>query len=113
MAQNNYCDTSKKIAEAASLLISHSISTTSDKKTAVRITNTTESSFLIKKNTQIAEISVVTLAIQVHQAGGHGNPQYDSGRLSGSDYIFEQINQNKPATTTGERLLIPDTRKSW
>ena len=49
-----------KFTEAASLLISHSISTIIDKKTAVRITNTTESSYLIKKNTQIAEFSVVT-----------------------------------------------------
>ena len=49
-----------KFAEAASLLISHSISTIYDKKTAVRITNTTESPYLIKKNTQIAEFSEVT-----------------------------------------------------
>ena len=45
--------------EAASLLISHSFSTIIDKKTAVRITNTTESPFLIKKNTQSAELSGV------------------------------------------------------
>ena len=49
-----------KITEAASLLISHSISTIFDKNTAVRITNTTESPYSIKKNTQIAEFSVVT-----------------------------------------------------
>ena len=48
-----------KFTEAASLLISHSVSTIIDKKTAVRITNTTESPYLIKKNTQIAEFSVV------------------------------------------------------
>ena len=60
MAYNRYCDTSGKITEAASLLISHSISTIIDKKTAVRITNTTESPYLIKENTQIAEFSVVT-----------------------------------------------------
>ena len=46
--------------EAASLLLSHSISTITDKKTAVRITITTESPYSIKKNTQIAEFSVVT-----------------------------------------------------
>ena len=57
MAYNRYCDTSGKVY---SLLISHSISTISDKKTAIRITNTTESPYLIKKNTQIAEFSVVT-----------------------------------------------------
>ena len=49
-----------KFTEAASLLISHSISTIIDKQTAVRITNTTDSPYLIKKNTQIAEFSVVT-----------------------------------------------------
>ena len=49
-----------KFTEAVSLLISHSISTIIDKKTAVRITNTTESPYSIKKNTQIAEFSVVT-----------------------------------------------------
>ena len=49
-----------KFTEAASLLISHSISTIIDKKTALRITNTTESPYLKKKKTQIAEISVVT-----------------------------------------------------
>ena len=36
-----------KLTEAASLLISHSISTIFDKKTAVRITNTTESPYSI------------------------------------------------------------------
>ena len=49
-----------KFTEAASLLISHSISTIIDKKTAVRITNTKESPYSIKKNTQIVEFSVVT-----------------------------------------------------
>ena len=49
-----------KFTEAASLLLSHSISTLIDKKTAVRITNTTESPYSIKKNTQIAKFSVVT-----------------------------------------------------
>ena len=44
--------------EAESLIISHSISTIIDKKTPVRITNTTESPYLIRKNTQIAEFSV-------------------------------------------------------
>ena len=49
-----------KLTKAASLLISHSISTTIDKRTAVRITNLTESAYLFKKNTQTAEFSVVT-----------------------------------------------------
>ena len=50
----------EKITEAASLLISHSMSTIIDKRIAVRVTNTTESPYLIKKHTQIAEFSVVT-----------------------------------------------------
>ena len=52
-----------KFTEAASLLISHSISTIIDiidKKTAVRITNTTESPYFFKKTTQIPEFSVIT-----------------------------------------------------
>ena len=47
-------------AEAAGLLKSHKISTIIGKKAAVRITNTTESPYLFKKNTQTAEFSAVT-----------------------------------------------------
>ena len=43
-----------KFTEAASLLLSHSISTIIHKKIAVRITNRTELPYLFKKNTQIA-----------------------------------------------------------
>ena len=50
----------EKITETASLLISHSMSTIIDRRIAVRVTNTTESPYLIKKHTQIAEFSVVT-----------------------------------------------------
>ena len=50
----------EKFTETANLLISHSISTIFDKRIAVRVTNTTESPCLIKKQTQIAEISLVT-----------------------------------------------------
>ena len=50
----------EKFTEAASLIISHSMSTKIDRKIAVRVTNTTESSYTINKNTQIAEFSVVT-----------------------------------------------------
>ena len=55
----------KKFTEAASLIISHSMSTTNHKKTAVRVTNTTESPYTINKNTKIAEYSVVG-AIQLY-----------------------------------------------
>ena len=49
-----------KFTEAARPLISHSISTIIDKKTAVRNTNTIESPYSINKNTKIAEFSVVS-----------------------------------------------------
>ena len=50
----------EKFTETASLLISHSMSTIIDKRIAVGVTNTTESPYLIKNHTQIAEFSVVT-----------------------------------------------------
>ena len=50
----------EKFTETASLLISHSLSIIIDKRIAVRVTNTTESPYLIKKHTQIAEFAVVT-----------------------------------------------------
>ena len=49
-----------KFTEKASLLISHTMLTKTDKRMAVRVINTTESPYLIKKHTQIAEFSVVT-----------------------------------------------------
>ena len=45
--------------EAASLIISHSMSTIVDRRIAVRVSNTTESPHTITKNKQIAEFSVV------------------------------------------------------
>ena len=50
----------EKFTETASLIISHSMSTTTDRKIAVRVTNTTESLYTINKNTPIAEFSEVT-----------------------------------------------------
>ena len=50
----------EKFTEAASLKIFHSMSTIIDRKIAVRVTNTTESPSTINKNTQFAELSVVT-----------------------------------------------------
>ena len=60
MQQHVLWHTTVKFTEAKSLLNFHSIATRVDWKTAVRITNTTESLNLNKKNTQIAEFSVVT-----------------------------------------------------
>ena len=50
----------EKFTKAARLMISHSISTRSDRKKAVRVTNTTESPYTINKNTQIADFFVIT-----------------------------------------------------
>ena len=50
----------KKFTEAASLIISHSMSTIIRKKIAVRVTNTMESPHTINKKTPIAEFSVIT-----------------------------------------------------
>ena len=50
----------EKFTETASLLVSHSMSSIIDRRIAVRVTKTTESPYLIKKQTQIAEFSVVT-----------------------------------------------------
>ena len=60
MELNRDCDTVGKFTETASLMISHSMSTKIDKKIAARVTKTTQSPYLIKKHTQIAEFSVVT-----------------------------------------------------
>ena len=56
----------EKFTETASLLISHSMSTIIDKRIAIRVTNTTESPYLIKKHTQIAECSVVSTQQSKH-----------------------------------------------
>ena len=50
----------EKFTETASLLISHLMLTIIDKRIGVRVTNTTESPYLIKNHTRIAEFSVVT-----------------------------------------------------
>ena len=49
-----------KIMEAANLLNSQSMSTVIDKKVAFRVRNQTKSSSTIRKNTQLAEFSVVS-----------------------------------------------------
>ena len=50
----------EKFTEVASLILSHSISIIFDRRLAVRVTNTTELPYTIKKNTQIGDFSVVT-----------------------------------------------------
>ena len=50
----------ENFTEAASLIISHSMSTIFDRKIAVPVTNTTGSPYTINKSTQIDEFSVLT-----------------------------------------------------
>ena len=50
----------EKLTETASLIVFQSMSTVIDRKIAVRVTNTTESPYTINKNTQIAELYVIT-----------------------------------------------------
>ena len=51
----------EKLTETTSLLISLAMSAKIFKKIAVTVTNKMESPYLLKKNTQIAEFSIVTL----------------------------------------------------
>ena len=60
MEHNRTVTLLEKFTETASLLISHSMSTLIEKTVAVGVTNRTESPYLIKKATQIAECSVDT-----------------------------------------------------
>ena len=50
----------ENFTETASLLISHSLSTIIDNKVAVRVTNTTETPYLFRNETQIVEFSLFT-----------------------------------------------------
>ena len=88
----------EKFTETASLLISHSILTVIDKRIAVGVTNTTESPYLIKKQTQIAEFSVVTPEQSEHikpvdMATISMIPQGDPDLTA---YLNELLRTNKP-----------------
>ena len=88
----------EKFTETASLLISLSISTIIDKRRAVRVTNTTESWYLIKNKTQIAEFSVVTPEQSKHikpvdMATLSMIPQGDPDLTA---YLKELLRTNKP-----------------
>ena len=87
-----------KFTETASLLISHSLSTIIDKRIATRVTNTTESPYLIKKHSQIAELSVVTPEHSKHikpvdMAILSMIPQGDPDQTA---YLNELLRTNKP-----------------
>ena len=88
----------EKFTETTSLLISHSMSTIIDKRRAVKVTNTTESPYLIKKHTQIAEVSVVT-----PEQSKHIKPVYmamlsmiPQGDPDLTAYLNEHFRTNKP-----------------
>ena len=87
-----------KVTEAASLLISYSMSTKIDKNTAVRITNTTESPYLIKKAAKNSEFSKVTLEQSkvirpVETAFLSLIPEGDPDSI---DYLSKLLRTNKP-----------------
>ena len=88
----------EKITEAASLIISHSMSTIIDRKIAVRVTNTTELPYTINKITQIAEFSVVTpeqskFIKPVDMAVLSMIPENDPDLVT---YLTELLRTNKP-----------------
>ena len=88
----------EKFTEAASLIISHSMSAIIDRKIALRVTNTTESPYTINKNTQIAEFSVVTpeqskLIKPVDTAILSMIPEVDPDLVT---YLTELLRTNKP-----------------
>ena len=74
------------------------MSTNIDKRIAVRVTNTTESPYLIKKHTQIAELSVVT-----PEQSNHKKPvemailsMIPQGDPDLTAYLNELLRTNKP-----------------
>ena len=92
----------EKFTGTVSLLISHSMSTLIDKRIAVRVTNATESPYVIKKHTQIAEFSVVTpeqskhikpVDMTIRSMIPHGDPDLTA-------YINELLRQTNPSRRT-------------
>ena len=88
----------EKNTETANLLISHSMSTIFDQRIAVRVTNTTESPYLNKKHTEIAEFSVVT-----PEQSKHNKPvdmtilsMIPQGDPDLTAYLNELLRTNKP-----------------
>ena len=88
----------EKFTEAASLILSHSMSKIIDRKIAVIVTNTTESPYTINKNTQTAEFSVLTpeqskffkpVDTAILSMIPEGNPDLDT-------YLTELLRTNKP-----------------
>ena len=102
-----------KFTEAASLPMSHSFSTINDKKTAIKNTNTMESPYSIKKNTQIALFSVVTpeqskFIKPVDRAVLNMVPEGDPDLTT---YLGELL--RKKTRTAKQYLLVSDNRNPW
>ena len=100
----------EEFTERASLLISHSMSTIFDKRIAVKATKTTQSPYLIKKPTQIAEFSVVTPEQSKHNKPVDMEilsmiPQSDPDLTA---YLNELLRTNR--TRAGKQhILVPNT----
>ena len=88
----------EKFTETAILLISHPMSTIIDKRIAVRVTHTTESPYIIKKHTQIAEFSVVTPEQSKHikPVGMAILSMIPQGDPDLTAYLNELLRTNKP-----------------
>ena len=92
----------EKFTEAASLILSLSMSTTIDRKIAVRGTNTTESPYTINRNTQNAEFSVLTpeqskFIKPVDTAFLSMVPEGEPNLVT---YLTELLRTNKPTRST-------------
>ena len=100
--------TLEKFTETASLLISHLMSTKIDKRIAVRVTDTTESPYIIKKHTQIAEFSVISPEQIKHikpvdMAILSMIPQGDPDLIA---YLSELLRTNKPELKVWKKLKL-------
>ena len=104
----------EKLMETASWLISHSRSTLSFRKIAVRVINTTESPYLIKKkNTDSWILRGQSGAIEAQQTSAYGKPENDSTRWPLSDYSLEWSPRNEQTRTAKQLVLVSDTWKPW
>ena len=88
----------EKFTETANRLFFHSMSTKFDERTAVRVHNATESPYLVKKETQIAGLSVVTpeqsehikpVDMAIFSMISQGDPDLTA-------YLNELLTTNKP-----------------
>ena len=100
----------EKFTETANLLIFHLMSTTINKRLAVRVTKTTESPNLVRRNSQIAEFSVVNpeqsknikpVVMAILCKIPKGDPHLTA-------YLNELLRTNKPGQQK-KHFLVPDT----